>query len=266
MNAVMEKYASEKDEGEKDLADRWILSRMHKKALAASKMYETFRLRDLSLELLYNTTNDLQWYLKRAKKPKLREFFELWVPLIAPFMPHAAEEMWQKLGKKHYVKDAKFVAIAKMPEGDAGKVDEGLEGAEDYILKVREDIVAILKLVKIEKPSSIELFVANDWKRKLREIADRERKFDTAMKAAMADPEIKPHAAEVAKVLMSYMKNVGGLGKTVSAQFELEALQSAMKLLEGEFSGAKVTVCGEAETIVPKAKNALPGKPSILIS
>jgi leucyl-tRNA synthetase len=208
----------------------------------------------------------LQWYLKRAKKPKLREFFEIWVPLIAPFMPHHAEEMWQKLGRKHYVSDAKFAAIAKMPEGDAKKVDEKLEEAEDYILRVKDDINSILKLVKMEKPATISLFVAADWKRKLRGIADRERKFDTAMKAAMADAEIKPHAAEVAKVLMNYMKNIGGIGKTVSAQFEIEALQSAMKLLEGEFSGAKVSACGEAETDAPKAKNALPGKPSILIS
>ncbi|MFA4983408.1 MAG: leucine--tRNA ligase [Candidatus Micrarchaeia archaeon] len=266
MDAAMGKYASEKDDGERDLADRWILSRIHKRALAASGMYETFRLRDLSLELLYNCTNDLQWYLKRAEKPKLREFFEMWVPLVAPFMPHAAEGMWQKLGKKHYVKDAAFVAIAEMPRGDAGKVDETLEEAEDYIRQVKDDINSILKLVKMEKPAAIALFVAADWKRKLRGIADRERKFDTAMKAAMTDPEIKPHAAEVAKVLMGYMKNAGGLGKTVSAQFELEALKSAMKLLEGEFSGAKVAVCGEAETNAPKAKNALPGKPSILIS
>jgi len=266
MQATMEKYASGKDDGEKDLSDRWILSRIHKRALAAHEMYESFRLRDLSLELLYNTTNDLQWYLKRAKKPKLREFFEIWVPLVAPFMPHAAEEMWQNLGKKHYVKEARFAAIAEMPKGDAKKIDSELEEAEEYILKVREDIGAILKLVKMEKPSSIELFVAADWKRKLRKISDKERKFDVAMKAAMADAEIRPHSSEVAKVLMNYMKNVGGLGKTVSAQFELEALQSAMRLLEGEFGGAKVVVCGEAETSAPKAKNALPGKPSILIS
>jgi len=266
MNAVMEKHAGGKDEVEQDLADRWILSRIHKRALAAHEMYESFRLRDLSLELLYNCTNDLQWYLKRAKKPKLREFFEMWVPLVAPFMPHAAEEMWQKLGKKHYVEDSKFVAIAQMPKGDSGRVDERLEEAEDYILQVKDDINTILKLVKMEKPSKISLFVAADWKRKLRGIADRERKFDTAMKAAMADSEIKPHAAEVAKVLMNYMKNVGGLGKTQPSHFELEALKSAMKLLETEFPGAKVTVCGEAESDTPKAKNALPGKPSILIS
>ena len=265
LQAAMLKYAAGKDEGKHDLADRWILSRMHKRALAAEKMYQNFQLRDLSLELFYNTVNDLQWYLKRAAKPKLRECFELWVPLIAPFIPHAAEEMWQQLGTKHYVKDAAFVSIAPMPTGDQGKVDEGLEEAESYIVKVREDVSSILKLLKIEKPSKIELFVASEWKRKLRQIASDERKFDAAMKTAMADPEIKPNAAAAAKVLASYMKNAGSLGQTQPAVFELEALKSAIKLLEGEF-GAAIAFCMEEETGVPKAKNALPGKPSILVS
>ncbi len=265
MKATMEKYAAGKDSVERDLADRWILSRMHKRALAAPQMYESFQLRDLSLELFYNTFNDLQWYLKRAEKPKLREFFELWVPLIAPFMPHYAEELWEALGKKHYVKDAAFVAVAPLPEGDASRVDENLEQAEEYLVRVREDIQSILKLLKMEKPAKVELFVAAGWKRKLREMAATEKKFDTTMKLAMADPELKQHASEVARVLQSYMKNAGALGQTKDEKFELEALQSAQKLLSEEF-GCPVSSMPEAKSSVPKAKNALPGKPSILVS
>jgi len=250
---------------EEDIAGRWLLSRMHRRALAAPQMYENFQLREISLELLYNTFNDLQWYLKRAQKPRLREFFEMWVPLVAPIVPHYAEEMWQKLGKKHFVSDAPFVAVARLPQGDAAKVDEKLEAAESYILRVRDDISSIMKLIKMEKPANVELIVAAPWKRKLRGIAARERRFDVAMKAAMADAEIKPHAAEVAKVLMSYMKNAGALGSTPSGEFEAEALASGKKLLEAEL-GCPVSVMKEEGSTAPKAKFALPGKPSILVS
>ena len=264
MSDAMAKYASAADSGEKEISDKWLLSRMHKRALAAPQMYENFQLRELSLELLYNTFNDLQWYLKRSAKPQLREFFEMWVPLMAPIVPHYAEEMWEQLGKKHYVKDAPFAAVAELPSGDASKVDETLEAAEDYILRVREDISSIMKLIKKEKAEKVELIVAAGWKRKLREIAARERKFDVSMKAAMADADIKPHAADVAKVLMSYMKNVGALGSTPSAEFEMEALLSGKKLLEAEL-GCPVSVASEEGSSAPKAKFALPGKPSILI-
>lgn len=277
--SLMEKYASAPDSGQKDLADRWILSRMHKRCVIAPKMYENFQLRELSLELFYNTFNDLQWYLRRAEKPKLREFFEIWVPLMAPFMPHQCEEMWSALGKKHYVQDAPFVSVASLPTGDSGKVDGKLEEAEDYILRVKDDVSSILKLLKKEKPAKIELFVAAGWKRKLRGIAASEKKFDSAMKLAMADAEIKQHAAEVAKVLQAYMKNASALGETASEEFELAALESGKKLLEEEF-GASVTYCPESESSAPiesssgsiartlsaKVKNALPGKPSILVS
>ncbi len=265
MKAAMEKYAGGKDEGGGSLADRWILSRMHKRCIAAPEMYDNFQLRELSLELFYGTFNDLQWYLKRAEKPKLREFFELWVPLIAPFMPHFAEEMWEKLGKKHYVKDAQFVALGRMPDGDKSKVDEKLEDSEDYIIKVKEDIQSILKLLKMEKAKRIELFVAAGWKRRLRRIAAAEKKFDTTMKLAMADPEIKGHAAEVAKVLQAYMKNSGALDETKAEGFELEALESAQKLLSEEY-GCPIAFMREEGSSAPKAKNALPGKPSILVS
>ncbi|MCX8198077.1 MAG: leucine--tRNA ligase [Candidatus Micrarchaeota archaeon] len=265
MMGVMERHACSKDDGEKDSADRWILSRIHRRAIRAPQMYENFQLRELALELFYETFNDVQWYLKRAKKPKLREFFEVWVPLVAPFLPHFAEEMWEKLGKKHYVDDAPFAVAARMPDGDAAKVDDELEEAEEYLLKVKEDIQSIMKLLKIKNIGKIELFVASGWKRKLRSIASEEKKFDAAMKRAMDDPEIKAHAKDAARVLQSYMKNIGALGKTMDEKFELEALKSATKLLSEEF-GAQVIVAEESKSGSPKASYALPGKPSILIS
>jgi len=265
MQEAAAKYADGPDTIKHDIARKWLLSRMHRRAIAAPCMYENFQLRELSLELLYNTFNDMQWYLKRSEAPQLREFFEMWAPLVAPIVPHFAEEMWQALGKKHYVEDAEFVAVAELPKGDSAKVDETLEAAEDYILRVREDISAILKLIRKEKPAKVGLFVAAAWKRKLRAIAGKERKFDVAMKAAMADAKIKPHAQEVAKVLMGYMKNVGALGNTPEEEFEMGALLSGRKLLEAEL-GCPVSVELEEKSSAPKAKAALPGKPSIMIS
>jgi hypothetical protein len=173
--------------------------------------------------------------------------------------------MWSSLGKKHYVDDASFASVAPLPKGDETKVDEMLEAGEDYILRVKDDISSILKLLKKDKAEKIELFVAAGWKRKLRGIASQEKKFDAAMKVAMADAEIKPHASEVAKVLTSYMKNASALGETASEEFELAALESGKKLLADEF-GAEVAFSKEEGSSAPKAKNALPGKPSILVS
>ena len=123
-----------------------------------------------------------------------------------------------------------------------------------------------MKLIKLEKPGKVEIFVAPGWKRKLDGRSPHSRKeVRHSDEAAMADAEIKRHAAEVAKVLMSYMKNASALGETMDAEFEMEALLSAKKMLGAEL-GAEISVSMEEKSVVPKAKNALPGKPSITIS
>jgi hypothetical protein len=53
--------------------------------------------------------------------------------------------------------------------------------------------------------------------------------------------------------------------KVKREEAEMDALQSGKKLLEDEL-GCVVSVSPEEKSDVPKAKFALPGKPSIMIS
>ncbi|MFH1785821.1 MAG: leucine--tRNA ligase [Candidatus Micrarchaeota archaeon] len=76
-------------------AEKWLLSRLNRKIENAEKMYDEFYIRELALDIFYDVISDLQWYMKRTKEPNLKEFFIKWVPLIAPFMPHYAEEYWE---------------------------------------------------------------------------------------------------------------------------------------------------------------------------
>ena len=68
------------------------------------------------------------------------------VLLISPFVPHIAEEMWEKLGNKN------FVSISNWPKCDEKKIDEELEKQEDNLKKTVGDILNIKKLVKIDNP------------------------------------------------------------------------------------------------------------------
>ncbi len=248
--------------------DKWMLSRLHRRVRDAPKMYEDFALRDLSQEIFYNTVNDLQWYSKRADRMKLREFFEHWTLLVAPFMPHIAEEFWQKLGTKKCVKDSKFVSLAQFPAADESKIDENVERGEDLVLSVREDIANILKLVKIDKPKKISLYVAPSWKRKVFGIVFKERAFDKSMKACMADPAIKEKGGEVSKLVEKFVKNIGTLGESAMPEDdELASISDACAFLGKEF-GCEVSAARESEAPeahAQKAKNALPMKPSIFI-
>lgn len=266
---LLEKTIAGKVSSKYDDADKWLYSRLHRRVKNAPAMFESFQIREVSQELLFDTFNELQHYLKRSKEPKLRELFEYWTLLVAPLMPHIAEEFWEKLGKKKFVKDAKFVSLAQMPAADEKKVNEELEKQEQFLLSTREDIVTLLRLLKKEgQAKRICLFVADEWKRKARMIVARERDFGKAIKACLADAKLKPHAAEFKKAIEACMKDVGALKMGVlSTQQELEALQNGTEFLSKEFNAVVlVKKEGEAEGAqTQRAKNAMPNRAAVAI-
>lgn len=267
-NLLERAVREEKEADPSDHASAWFYSRLHSRIKNAPQMYGDFQLRELSQELFYNTINDLQHYMRRSPRPSLREFFEYWTLAIAPFMPHVAEEFWQRLGKKKFVHDAKFAAIAQFPTAQEGKIRPELDRVENYVISVKEDIANILKIIKREKADAISLYVADSWKLKVRETAARTRKFDVAMKELTAMPEMAEHKGAISKILMQYMKNIGAIsGSTLSSEDELEALKAATSFLSSEF-GCPVSVAREHDAPTEqkaKAAFALPGKPSIFI-
>ena len=128
----------------------------------------------------YDTVPDLKWYMKRTKKRNLRKFFEKWTVVISPFMPHIANEFWEKLGHK------KLIDFEKFPEADEKAIDDEIEKAEEFIRKTRDDVEKISSLVEKKtgkKPEKVTIYVASDWKRKAYEILRKEQAIDKVMKA-----------------------------------------------------------------------------------
>ncbi len=234
--------------------ERWLLSRLNRKIERADKLYSELAIRDLALEMFYEVTSDLQWYMKRSSEPNLREFFEKWVVLIAPFMPHYCEEYWEQLGGKG------FVSFAPFPEADHSKVDDAVERGEELIRKVHADIEKISGLIG-KKPQKVTIYVASDWKRELYILAKENPKIDTFMKAAAAR---KFDMKAVSALSKGIMKNVHSLPVPIPQKDELDALNDAAGFLAKEYS-CPVEVLPEESPKHEKAKSALPDKPAIVI-
>jgi leucyl-tRNA synthetase len=234
--------------------ERWLLSRLNRKIGRADKLYSELAIRDLALEMFYEVTSDLQWYMKRSDAPNLREFFEKWVVLIAPFMPHLCEEYWEMLGGKG------FVSFAPFPAADASKIDDSVERGEELIRKVHADIEKISGLIGKE-PQRVTVYVAADWKRDLYRIAKENPRIDAFMKAAAAK---KMDMKAVSTLAKGIMKNVHSLQAPVPQKEELEALKDAEAFFAKEYACA-VEVLPEEQPKHEKAKSALPDKPAIVI-
>ncbi len=235
-------------------ADSWLLSRLNRKIGRAQELYEEVAIRHLALEIFYDVVADLQWYMKRTEKQNLHEFFEKWIILISPFMPHYAEEFWEKLGKKP------FASFQPFPEPDQSKISDSIELGEELVRKVHEDIEKISELIG-KKPAKATLIVAGEWKRKLHDIAKEKKDFQGIMEAAKEAGLPMKDAPGVVKQLM---RNIHSLPPILAEDEEAEVLADAQKFLSKEYC-CDIVVLKDSETDHPKAKSALPGKPAIVL-
>ncbi|HHI00414.1 MAG TPA: leucine--tRNA ligase, partial [Thermococcus litoralis] len=131
--------------------DKWLLHRLNKAIEGATNALEEFRTRTAVQWAFYNILNDLRWYMRRtegrddeAKRSTLRKLADVWVRLMAPFTPHIAEELWEKLGGEG------FISLAKWPEPVEEWWNETIELEEDYIKNLIDDIKEIIKVAKLE--------------------------------------------------------------------------------------------------------------------
>jgi leucyl-tRNA synthetase len=262
--SFMEELLNEslKEKGKGGRADKWLLSRLNRKLKNAEELYEKFDLRGISMEFFYDMVSDLKWYLKRTKKRNLEEFFGKWTVAISPFMPHIANEFWEKLGHK------KLVDFEKFPKADEKAIDDEIEKAEEFIKQTRDDIEKIISLVEKKtgkKPKKLTIYVAGDWKRKAYSILRKEKSIDRVMKAVKEDEKLEEHAKDVPGMVKPLMKNIHTLPEIkMNEKEELEILKDAKEFFEDEFS-CKVDVLPDSEPKHDKARNAMPNKPAIVI-
>ena len=71
-----------------------------------------------------------------------KEDFANFVKLLAPFAPHVAEEIWNKLGCSD------FISLSSWPVADESKIDENIEKAEKIVEQTIADVQNVLRIVR----------------------------------------------------------------------------------------------------------------------
>jgi len=241
--------------------DKWLDSRLNKRLKNAKELYEKIDLRGVSMELFYELLNDLKWYTKRTEKLNLKKFFEKWTIAVSPFIPHIADEFWEKLGNKEMVVEQKY------PEINERAINEKLEKNEEFVSQTMDDIERILGLVakkSEKKPENITLYVADEWKRKFYKVAKEQRDIGKIMSAAKEDNVLSGKMKEISGLAKQIMKNIHGLPDPMKQDDEFLALNDAVDFFARE-TGCRVEMLLEKESKHEKSKNAMPNKPAIVI-
>ncbi len=250
---------------EKREIDKWMEHQLHSVVKDATNAMDETLFRTAVSRGFFDLQRHLKWYIRRTagnmNQALLNDIIEAQTLMLQPFTPHLCEEIWSKLGKPQ------LITLEKWPSHDENKINTAIEQAEALMAQVIEDVSQVLKLAKVEHPKMITLFVSNDWKaqlfKKLKEIIATTRDVGQIMKAVMA--EFKEHAQDAATLVQKIAKDPSKLPQQVAHQeAEYQNLVDAVAFFKQEFN-CPIEVIKEQESPEQKAKQALPGKPAILV-
>jgi len=258
--------------------ERWLLSALQNRINTVTESLEKMKTRTAIQNALYETWNDFRWYMRRKTDANtnceaLKEAFNIWTRLMAPFAPHLCEEIWEKIGEKQ------FVSIASWPKYEQSRVNAEAEESENLIKNVLEDTQNILNATRIT-PKKICYYHAAPWKwkiyaRVLEASAQETVVMAELMKELMLDKELKTNAKQVAKFVPQLIEEVNRMPpEKKQRQLQLGKLNEEKTLQEAAIFfkrelGAEIQVYSEddPERHDPKkrAEMAKPYRPAIFI-
>lgn len=245
--------------------DEWLKHVVEKDLQEVQNSLNEFDVRTSIETLLFKISKNFSWYSRRqgANKKLLQELLIEWIKQLTPFIPHACEEIWSK-----QLKQKSLVSLAQLKQFKV-KQNSSIEKSEELIKQAIDDVNYIKDLIKKEKLSKITFIVPEQWKwkvllqlKKLRE-ANEKLSMGEAMKELLKDSILAKNPQNLSFFLQGAMKKINEL-QNFSQIDEFIVLSNAKSFLEKEFN-AKILIEKAENSSNPKAKNAFPLKPAILV-
>ena len=138
--------------------DLWIMSKLYAMVEQVTANMEQMRMRQALHDIMYGLEHDVQWYARRLKArgrsapPGVSYMIcETRARLLAPFAPHAAEEMWRTLGND--------TLISASPWPHTGAIRGDILRDEEYLASILRDVSRIVKVAGIT-PRHIRVYAA----------------------------------------------------------------------------------------------------------
>ncbi len=234
--------------------DKWMNSRMNRIIKEATLHMEKYEIRKTVDKAFFSVMNDINWYMKRTGKYNVSDVLSSWVKMLSPFMPHASEEVWSKMGNK------KSIVFEKWPEYKASAINLKVEATEEIIKQTIGDIEHIKKLSGITKPAKISIFVSKPWKYEVYNLALKGK----SLKSVMSMKKYQKIGKYVAGYFNKITKKMPLDELFLTAGNEHKHLGEA-KYFFKKMYGCKIEIFGGGKSNHPKADSAEPGKPGILV-
>ena len=255
---------------------RWMADRAASLIRETTAAVEKMRMREALHGVLYSLDADLAWYRKRLAARDAQPDASLMArvrsaraAMLWPFAPHAAEEIWERLGNSGSAGGA-------WPQEPEGWRDTAAFQAEALLRSTLDDIARILKVTGMS-PRAVTAYVSGGAKSALyagilRMVCSGSTSMGAVMKGLLADPataHAKKHPALVQKIIKDVLSDplavrearlTGGFDEAAFLESELGPMVRA------EF-GAELRVIKEGDGPDPTGKgaHARPFKPALVV-
>jgi leucyl-tRNA synthetase len=140
--------------------DLLLQSKVQQHIKSTFQDYEELKFRSVVQVALFDFVSDLKDYIERCNGVKncnkeiLSNSLSVMIKLLAPILPHLAEEWWHELGSQS------FVCVEKWPKFEESKIEKSVLELEKNFKKLMEDISQVLKLAG-EKEKAYFYFVTD---------------------------------------------------------------------------------------------------------
>ncbi|MEX2703313.1 MAG: hypothetical protein Q6368_009660, partial [Candidatus Baldrarchaeota archaeon] len=161
-----------------------------------------------------------------------------------------------------------FISTESWPVADEKLIDEKIETSVDVVLQTISDIKEILSLIRDQKPSTAYIYIAPEWKYQVfRKIAEANVPLTvkSLMPLLMKDEKLRKFAKGVQQIVQRIVK-AGKLWKFADPQVEFDVFQKFAGYVARETGLEKVIIEKAEQAKHPKAEQALPGRPAILLT
>lgn len=243
--------------------DNWMESKINEMIKDASNLMEKTYFRSAMQKIFFDLQKSLRWYMKRCNnnpnKKVMNKLIESQIIMMTPIIPHTCEEAWELIGNKG------FVSNASWPKYDDSKIQE--VDSEEDVRKIIEDINSVLKLAKVEDLKTIKIIVCADWKYLLYKILKDSLEITRnpgELISKVMSTDLKRYGQEVTKIIPRIIKS-GQVPEFTSQKIESKALEESIEFLKDEYKVDVKILIEENASEEPKCKNAMPGKPAIVL-
>ncbi len=243
--------------------DGFLLSRFNRLMARAFSFMDDYEIRKAANVIFYDIPAELEWYYKRGGENSalLDELGSTWVKLMAPFTPHMAEELGD-------LWDIDYVTDELIPEADEKAISDDVEGREEYLRDVMDDVRNILSIADVSG-DVIHIYVTPSWKKKVIEKALAETEKGMGLMSVLTGESDAP-PKQLSGFLRNILEDIKKNRETVERALELDELQilkDNKTFIETEFE-AEVNIHRADDDVYDPANRkdkATPGKPAIYI-